>query len=330
MAIRVLEFVRSPEYAVWNLPAARVDDLRREFPAVRFDSPATREEALALLPEADVVLGFLVRPESLPTARKLRWIHVTSAAVGGVLFPELVASDVVLTNSRGLHADSMAEHALGLLFMFARKLHVARDAQARREWLQAEMWTADPPYADVAGSTLGIVGLGAIGSALATRARALGMKVIAIRRRPTADPAPADAQWGPERLDEMLSLSDFVVLAPPLTPGTKGMIDAGRLARLRPHAVLINLGRGSLVDERAMIAALESGRLAGAGLDVTEEEPLPKESPLWSLPNVILTPHVSGLGPRLWERAMELFARNLHAFAEGRPLENVVDKAAGY
>ena len=329
MAIRVLEFVRS-DYPVWNLPAERVEALRRDVPGVRIDSPASREEALALLPEADAVLGFLVRAESFTEARRLRWIHVTSASVNGVLFPELISSDVVVTNSRGLHAASMAEHALGLIFAFARKLHLARDAQARRDWMQERMWTEAPPFRDVAGATLGLVGLGAIGSALAARARALGMKVIAVRRRPAADPAPADAQWGEERLEEMLAASDFVVLAPPLTPETKGMITCARLARMRPHAILINLGRGALVDEPALIDALERGTLAGAGLDVTEEEPLPPESPLWSLPNVIMTPHVSGLGPRYWERAMDLFSRNLRAFVAGAPLENVVNKREGY
>jgi phosphoglycerate dehydrogenase-like enzyme len=237
---------------------------------------------------------------------------------------------VVVTNSRGLHANSMAEHALGLIFAFARKLHLARDAQARRDWMQERMWTGAPPFRDVAGATLGLVGLGAIGSALAARARALGMKVIAVRRRPAADPAPADAQWGEERLEEMLGVSDFVVLAPPLTPQTQGMITRARLSRMRPHAILINLGRGALVDETALIDALERGALAGAGLDVTEEEPLPPESPLWAMPNVIMTPHVSGLGPRYWERAMALFSRNLRAFVAGAPLENVVNKREGY
>ena len=145
-----------------------------------------------------------------------------------------------------------------------------------------------------------------------------------------ADPAPADAQWDAGRLDELVGLADWLVLASPLTAETRGLIDARRLARMKPSAFLINLGRGQLVDERALHAALEEGRIAGAALDVFEEEPLDPENPLWSAPNVILTPHISGFGPRYWERCMELFRRNLRAWLEGRPLENVVDKRAGY
>src|SRR5262249_55626613 len=158
-------------------------------------SPATREEADALLPEADVVLGFAVRPENFAGASRLKWIHSTAASVSGVLFPELVASDVIVTNARGLHAESMAEHALAMMLAFARKLHRARDAQRAHAWAQESLWEESPAIGSLAGGTLGLVGLGAVGSAIATRARAMGMKVIALRRRPAQDPAPADEQW---------------------------------------------------------------------------------------------------------------------------------------
>ena len=145
-----------------------------------------------------------------------------------------------------------------------------------------------------------------------------------------SDPASADEQWGPERLDELFGRADWLVLVPPLTPETRGLADARRIALMKPGAVLINLGRGALVDEPALISALEGRRIAGASLDVTGEEPLPADSPLWKMPNVILTPHISGLGPRYWQRSIELFQRNLAAWIERRPLENVVDKRAGY
>lgn len=327
--LTVLEWVRSDD-AVWNLPAGALDGLGAEFPGLRVVSPRDREEADRHLPDADVVFGWAVRPDNFARCARLRWIHVSAAGVGSALFPALVESPVLLSNGRGLHAVSMAEHALGLLLAFARKLHLARDAQAARRWTQAEQWTAPPPFAQLDGATLGIVGLGSIGRAIATRGRALGMRVIAVRKHPAPDPAPADVQWGPGRLPDLLAVSDAVVLCPPLTAETRGFIGPAEIARMRRHAVLVNLGRGSLVDEDALVAALRDGRIAGAALDVVREEPLAAASPLWTAPNLILTPHVSGLGPRYWERAVEQFGEHLRAFVAGRPLPNLVDKRAGY
>jgi phosphoglycerate dehydrogenase-like enzyme len=327
-ATTVLEFIRD-DAAVWTLPAGLVDGLARRFPDVRFVSPPDRAAAERVLPEADVVYGVLVGEENLPRAARLRWIHVSAAGVGSLLFPALVESPILLTNGRGLHAVSMAEHAIGMMLAFARKLHLARDLQRERRWEQVRMWTDPPPFGQLAGGTLGLVGLGAVGSAVAERAAALGLHVIAVRRHP-AGPAPAHEQWGLERLPAMLERADWVVLAAPHTQATRGLIGAAELARMRPGAVLVNLGRGALVDETALVAALRGGRLGGAALDVTREEPLPAASPLWDMPNVILTPHTSGLGPRYWERAVEQFAANLELFLAGRPLFNVVDKRAGY
>jgi phosphoglycerate dehydrogenase-like enzyme len=329
MGVRVLEYIRDPS-GVWSLPPAQLDRLRQGFPEVTFDSPADRAQVAARLPEAEVVYGWAVRPDNFHLARRLRWVHISAAGVGAALFPALAESDVLLTNGRGLHSASMAEHTLGLMLAFARKLHLARDAQRERRWTQREMLESSPPFADLAGSTLGLVGFGRVGEAIATRARALGMTVVAVRRHPASPPDPADQQWGVERLGELIGRADWLVLAAALTPETERLIGARELERARPGAVLINLGRGALVDEAALIAALERGTLAGAALDVTEKEPLPPESPLWGMPNVIMTPHVSGLGPRYWERAVDQFAGNLRAYLAGRPLANVVDKRRGY
>ena len=325
----VLEFLRDEE-AVWNLPPHLVGGLARRFPDVRFESPPDRAAAERLLPEADVVYGWLLREENFHLARRLRWVHVSAAGVGSLLFPALVESPVVFTNGRGLHAVSMAEHAVGLMLAFARKLHLARDLQHRRHWGQVDLWVGEPPFGQLAGGTLTLVGLGAVGSAVAERAAALGLHVIAVRPHPAADSAPASEQWGVERLHEALARADWVVLAAPHTDTTRGLIGAAELQRMKPTAVLVNLGRGALVDEPALVEALRAGRLAGAGLDVTCHEPLAADSPLWSLPNVVLTPHVSGLGPLYWERAVDQFAANLENFLAGRPLFNVVDKRAGY
>jgi phosphoglycerate dehydrogenase-like enzyme len=330
--LRVLEWVRSP-IGMWNVPHDSLRqlaaDIERVAP-VEIRSPATREEADALLPETDVVLGFAVRPANFARASRLRWIHCTAASVHGVLFPELVASDVLVTNARGLHAESMAEHALAMMLAFTRKLHVARDAQHMRQWTQVQIWEQTPPIGALAGATLGLVGLGTIGSAIAVRAKALGMHVIALRVHPAPAPAPADAQLHVSRLREVLPKLDWLVLVAPHTRETTRLIGREELALMKPTARLVNLGRGALVDEAALIEALRTHRLAGAALDVFEEEPLPETSPLWDLPEVIVTPHTSGLGPGYWERAMAQFKYNLKCFVAGEPLMNVVDKQAGY
>lgn len=327
--LRVLEWVRDPA-GTWNLPEEHVAALAREFPAVRFDDPATREECEALLPEADVVLGFALRPHNIARATRVRWVHSTAAGVGGLLFPELVESPIVVTNARGAHARSMAEHVLGTMLAFTRRLHVSRDLQHERKWAQAELVRAEPSFGELHGATLGIVGFGRIGQAVGEAARAFGMHVLAVRRHPEREHGPAHEQWGPERLGELLERSDWVLLAAPHTRETERLIGAAELARMRPGARLVNIARGALVDEPALVEALRSGRLAGAALDVTAEEPLPAESPLWSMPEVIVTPHTAGVGPGLWARVCEQFAGNLRRFLAGEPLENVVDKRGGY
>jgi phosphoglycerate dehydrogenase-like enzyme len=329
-ALHVLEYVRDPD-GFWNLPARCRERLEREFPDVRFESPPDRAAADRAVAGADVVLGWAVNAGNLARAERLRWIHLTAAGVASYLFPALIESPVVVTNARGLHAASMSEHALAMMLALARKLHLARDAQRERRWTQDEQFgDRQPPFAQLEGGTLGIVGFGAVGRALAVRARALGMRVLVVRRRPDAAPGPADAQWGRERLPELLERSDWVVLVAASTAETHRLVGRAELARMKPGAVLINLGRGALVDEAALVEALIAGRIAGAALDVFEREPLPPGSPLWTLPQVLITPHTSGLGPRFWERTCELFARNLRRFRAGEPLENVVDKRAGY
>jgi len=328
-ALRVVEFIRDQD-KVWDLPTPVMDRLRCDFPAVEFVSPRDQPEADRAVRSAEVVLGWAVRQQNFRTAERLRWIQVTAAGVGHMLFPELVESEVVVTNGRGIHAVAMAEHTIGVILAFVRKLHLARDEQHRKRWTQRELWADAPELGELSGRTLGLVGLGSVGAEIAPRARALGLRVIAVRRRPQSDPAPANEQWGPERLADLLARADFVVLATALTAETRGLIGRRELERMKPGAILVNLGRGKLVDEDALIEFLRAGRIAGAALDVFREEPLPASSPLWEMPQVIVTPHVSGLGPRYWERAVDLFARNLRAWQAGEPLVNVVDKRAGY
>jgi phosphoglycerate dehydrogenase-like enzyme len=327
-SVRVLEWVRYP-LDIWSLPRDLAAELAHAVPGTEVWSPATREEAEALLPEAEVVLGWAVRPHNLTRARKLRWVHSTAASVAHVLFDELVEADVQVTNASGLHADAMAEHTIGVMLAFARNLHRTRDEQLARRWSPEALWRDSPGITSLAGTTLGLIGLGRVGSAIARRARALGVRVIAVRRRPEQDPAPAHEQWPIDRLDDLLETSDWVVIAAPHTRETERLIGARELTRMKRGARLVNLGRGALVDEAALVEALRNGTIAGASLDVFDEEPLPPSHPFWGMPEMILTPHTSGLGPRYWERALEQFTDNLRRYVAGQPLRNLVDKRAG-
>lgn len=289
-------------------------------------------EALAAVEPAEVYFGFGIPPGILAAGRRLRWVHTGTAGVRGSLSPELRTRDIVLTNSAGVHAPPIAETVVGMILHFARGLDLAVRGQARQRWFKEPFDVADAPVREVAGSTVGIVGFGGIGRAVAARVTALGARVLGLSRRRTEAPSPAGVELaqGREGLDRLLAASDYVVLAAPETAETSGMIDGPALARTKAGAVLINVARGGLVDEEALVAALRAGRLRGAALDVFCTEPLPEAHPFWSLPNVLVTPHVSAYSPGFWEREVALMEENLARYRAGRPLLNVVDKGAGY
>jgi phosphoglycerate dehydrogenase-like enzyme len=244
-----------------------------------------------------------------------------------MLFPALRQSDVVLSNSRGMNATAVAEHALMLMLAAARRLPEAVRAQVERRWIADDL----SGLPSLRGRTLLIVGLGAIGSELAGMAAGLGMRVMATTRdRSDELPDGAAEVYEPAALKGLLPRADIVVLAVPLTADTRGMIGAAELALMRPSARLINVARGKLVDEEALVDALERGVIAGAALDVMAHEPLPPSSPLWTMPNVIITPHVAGFRDDYWDAATELFAASLRRYLDGEAVANIVDKRAGY
>ncbi|NTW97847.1 MAG: D-2-hydroxyacid dehydrogenase [Oscillochloris sp.] len=259
----------------------------------------------------------------LAAAPGLRWLQTPSAGVDQVLTPTMFARDILLTNSAGVHAIPIAEFVLGFMLAHAKQLGAFRAAQAEGRWI-----THVSPC-ELYESTLLIIGMGGIGQAIAERAVAFGVRVYGSRRTPR--PLPGVAQVvGSQGWRELLPEADYVVVAAPLTPETRGMIDAAAFATMKPTAYLINIARGALLDEPALIAALREGRIGGAALDTFEREPLPAESPLWSLPNITITPHATAYSPRMRERQIALFLDNLARFQAGQPLLNVVDKAAGY
>jgi D-2-hydroxyacid dehydrogenase (NADP+) len=248
-----------------------------------------------------------------------------------LMFPELLASPVVITSARGIRARAIAEHVLGVTIALARRLPVAIRAQVAHRWAQEELEGADVDVRTLQGRRLGIVGLGAIGLELVKIAAPFGFRISAIRRR-AGEPKPDGVEdvWPPDRLPDLLAQSDVVVLAAPHTPETKRLIGRAELARIKRGALLVNIARGKLVDDAAVIEALRDGRLGGAALDVFSEEPLDPASPYWDLPNVIVTPHTSGAMQDYWTPLVALFADNLRRFERGESLRNVVDKVAGY
>jgi phosphoglycerate dehydrogenase-like enzyme len=332
---------------IWDLPEWALEEIRAAVPSdwevvaipeaadSRGDGGGIDPSVLEAVRGAEVYLGYGVPRDLFAAATeapegRLRWVHSGSAGVGGALHDGMRASDVVLTNSAGVHAEPIADTVLAMVLHFARGLDWAVRAQAERRWDPEPFLTADAPVRELSDSTLGIVGLGGIGRAVARRAVALGMRVVATRRRSTEGPEGVEVWTGDDALDRLLPISDFLVLAAPMTEGTRGMLGARELSLLPPHATLVNVARGGIVDEAALIDALRGGTLRGAGLDVFATEPLPDDSPLWTMPNVLVTPHVSGVTHGFWRRETDLIVENVRRYLASEPLLNTVDKQAGY
>jgi phosphoglycerate dehydrogenase-like enzyme len=311
----------------WTLPPSEVERLRQRFPHLELvDAPSHAARARAL-PGAEVAFLSQLTPEQFAAAGRLRWIQSPAAGVASLLFPELRASGVVLTNARGIHGEAMAEHVIALVIVLFRQIHRAIRRQAERRWEKEDLGS----FRTLRGRRMGVVGLGSVGTAIAERAAALGMEVVAVRRQPDAPrPASVSAVFPESALQAVLETSDVVVLAAPLTPGTRGLIGRAELAVMKRDAVLVNVARGKLVREADLAEALAAGTIGGAALDVFEHEPLDVASPLWDLPNVVITPHTSGFRRDYWAMAVDLFMDNLSRFERGAPLANVVDKTAGY
>jgi D-2-hydroxyacid dehydrogenase (NADP+) len=276
-----------------------------------------------------VVVTTWMTEEEAALLDRARWIHSTAVGVGGLLRRGVVERGITVTNSRGVQAESVAEHALSLALALRRSLHVARDSQREGVWAQQALF--DRAVKPLSFASLLVVGLGAIGSRIAAHASGLGLRVVGMRGRPHL-PAPAGVEKviRPDQFREALSEADIVVLAAPHTAGTRALIGAAELAAMSESAVLINVARGALVDEPALVAALESGRIAGAGLDAFAHEPLAADSPLWRLPNVLITPHSASFQSNYWGPAVDLFLDNMWRFRRGDQLVNVVDPALGY
>jgi len=265
----------------------------------------------------EILYGDLA-PEDLPQADALRWVQVNSTGADQMLYDAFIESGILLTSLGGAITVTVAEHALALLFALARNLHLQRDQQHRKEWRVVT-------GTGLEGLRLGILGCGRIGQAVASRAAAFGMEIVAVDVTPGACPDGVQAVWGIDRLDDLLRRSDALVCAVPKTAATDHMIAAGELAMLPRGSFIVNISRGSVIDEEALVTAVRSGHIAGAGIDVTELEPCPPESPLWTEPNIILTPHSAGFTHDLMARKVRWFVDNLKRYVNGEPLAGAID-----
>lgn len=283
-------------------------------------------EALEAAGDADVILG-MINPQLFARAHRVKWVHATTAGADAYLFDEMRNSDVALSGDKGLVGSHLADHAFALLLALTRRvaravLDAPNSWEHRVEYRREEF--------ELEGLTMGIVGFGGTGKAIARRAAGFGMRCIAV----DAEDVPATAEvpevWGVDRLDELLRTADVVASGLPLSPETRGLFGDHAFALMKPTAILVNVTRGEVVDGDALVRALRSGAIAGAGLDVAPQEPLPPEHALWTTPNVVMTPHTAGASQFRVGRNMDRFCRNLAHFRASEPLEGVIDKIKGY
>ena len=314
----------------WQIPGEGVLALRSRFPQIHFihaTSDAQRAEALN---DCDAAYTWILSSAELAQAPKLRWVHTSAVAVETLCLADLFARGIAVSNTRGVQAVPIAEHVMAVVLALSKQLPFVIENQQQARWAQNEFIGARLPWL-LKGRTLGLVGVGTIGAEIARRADAFGMRVIALRRRPAYGViGHVERVYGRAELDDFLGQCYVLVIAAPLTPETHSLMGAAQFAQLPKGAVVVNVGRAKIIDTAALIASLESGHLGGASLDVFPQEPLPADHPLWTTPNVILTPHTSGFRQGHWDEVVQLFGDNLERFLKGEPLKFRVEPDLGY
>ncbi len=285
--------------------------IRKRWPEMRVVHLPNYDRLTEELPDTDIFVGYSLRAEQLKDAKKLKWIHSTAAGVAQLMYPELHDSGIMVTNPSGIFSVPMAEHTMGLLLALARNFPDSVRGQDRANWAQQEIWDKPQHLTELNGKILLIIGYGSIG-------------------REVGEPAHVEKLFSAAQLHEALPAADYVLICAPETTETRHLIGAAEIAKMKRGARLINVGRGSLLDETTLVQALESGALGGAALDVAQTEPLPAESPLWKTPNLFITPHTSGVSDRLWDRHASILIELLERWFDGQELFNRVDLARGY
>ena len=307
-----------------KLSADKAADIAAAVPGSSVECYASTAEAVPHAAEADAVAtwGFMPVDRLLAAGPHIRWVHSLSDGVEALLCPALVNGNILLTNSHGIHDKPVAEHVMSMILAWSRALPVFIRQQEQHSWKRAR---TDSVY----GKSIAIIGFGGIGRAVAERAKAFGMKVYAVKRR-RSDELFADRVYSTGEISDVLPLADYVVCALPATKDTEGYFQAEHFKAMKKTAFFINIARGSIIDETALVHALQKKEIAGAGLDVFSKEPLPPDHPLWSMENVILTPHTGSMVPDFWPKLLKLLKDNFVSFAAGSPLMNIVDKTKGY
>lgn len=310
----------------FNIGEENVQKIRDAHPDIDLQVCIEPDQLANDISTADAVVGWGSYDEAtLASAPNLRWIHSFGVGVDGLLTPALIDSEITVTNNTGVRGPNIAEHLLAMMLGFARGFPELARMQVRHEWSSPKR-----PIFELGNQTLGIAGLGDIGRNLAWRANALGMRVLGLRRIGTDLPEGVSQIYTPDRMAEFLGECDHVAVCLPLTPGTRHLFSTEAFSAMKPTAFIYNIGRGPVIDQDALIAALQAGEIAGAGLDVTTPEPLPADSPLWDMENVQITNHTSGSTPFNWPRGLEILIDNIGRFKRGEELRNVVDKVEGY
>jgi phosphoglycerate dehydrogenase-like enzyme len=327
--MKVLISIQQP-VAQWQIPAEGVAALRKRFPHVHFIHATSAGERAAALPECDAAYTWILSGDELAQAPKLRWVHTSAVAVETLCLPELFARGIAVSNTRGVQAVPIAEHVMAVTLALSKQIPFVIENQQQARWAQNEFTGTRLPWL-LKGRALGLIGVGTIGAEIAKRAEAFGMRVIALRRRPAYGTiGHVERVYGKDELDHFLGQCHVLVICAPLTPETDSLMGETQFAQLPKGAVVINVGRARIIDTAALVAALQSGHLAGASLDVFPQEPLPPEHPLWQAPNVILTPHTSGFRQGHWDEVVELFGDNLERFLRHEPLKFRVEPELGY
>ena len=294
---------------------------------VDFVFSENKENLREIIPDADILVSMKIDREAFSKAKNLKWIHLGLAGVDKALLPEVMKSKIKLSSSKGIHAQTLAELVLGMILGFAKGIVTSVSFKNKKVWGFDEVIRS---RFNLQGKILGIIGLGLIGIEVAKKAKDFGMKVIAVKNRPGRAPRNVDEIYAKWELNQVLKQSDFIFLSVPLTKETHHLIGKNELGRMKKTAFLINTARGPVVDEKALVDALKKKKIAGAGLDVFEKEPLPESSELWNLDNVIITPHIGGAMPEYYRRVGEVFKENLERFLQGRRLKNLVNRKLGY
>jgi phosphoglycerate dehydrogenase-like enzyme len=308
-----------------------VDAIRRRARrGFQVDFPSSEAAFIRVLPAAEVLFAWGLARRHVDKAVALRWLHTPLSGIDRLLNPELMRTAILITSSRGVNSVAVAEHTFALLLSLTRGIAACLRAQPGGRWIQEDMYSYPTPLGELDGKLLGILGLGGIGKEIAVRARAFGMSVWAVTRSGRSKYRGVDRLLPATRAEVMFRRADIVVLAAPLTDETQGVIGERQLRSMKRTALLINVGRGELVQESALIRALRERWIAGAGLDVFATEPLGPASPLWRMPQVVVTPHIAGTHPDYIARAVDLFLANLKRYQASQPLQNEIDRQAGY